>query len=130
MYVHCLRTFRLDLIFIFTPGLDNYFRKIYSWARFIRFNFVGSRSNCLNFGIFYFSIKHVTDSNRNGFDSEYAIPIEFILHSADSDQFCFSFFRFRTIFFISKNYKFAAFQIMYCSVAHEKRKEKKNIVSE
>ena len=45
------------------------------------------------------------DSDRNGFDAEYIILIDFVL----------GFFRFRTIFFITKNDQIAAFQTKYDS---------------
>ena len=62
---------------------------------------------------FFESIRHVTYSDRNGFDSEYAIQIDFILGSSDS---------------FTKNYKIVAYLIKHGNVVHDKRKN--NVICE
>ena len=58
--------------------------------------------------------RHTTDSDRNGFDSEYEIPIDFLLGSLDSERFC----SFRKIVNL--------LQIKYGTVVHDNRKKRHN----
>ena len=54
---------------------------------------LGNRMSAISKGLLKYKIiteiiRHVTDSDRNGFDSEYAIAIDFLLGSSDFELFC------------------------------------------